>query len=58
MKAGLTISIKELLNLAGELYKEQQELNLSLGIKEIDMTRKYLVNIKNDEGLSDTWTLD
>jgi len=58
-RRGLNVSINELRELANDLESQSRQVNLELEIKEtIDSNQKWLINIINKEGLSDTWEIE
>lgn len=58
-RQGLNISIGQLTKLKQELIDEALELNKELGIPlPVDYDKKWLINIINKEGLSDTWEIE
>ena len=63
-KQAIRISINELKKLTKELEKEAKQLKKELNkipnkdFEKINGERKWLIPIKNKEGLSDTWELE
>jgi len=58
-RQGLNLSINELRELADDLENEQRQINSELEIENIiDLAKRWLINIINKEGLSDTWEIE
>ncbi len=58
MKQGLNVSINDLIILKQELIDQVISLNKTLGIERpVDYQRRFMVDIINKEGLSDTWEI-
>jgi hypothetical protein len=58
-RQALNVSINELKNLVLELMKEEEEFNISIGIKQINHDKNWLIPIINKTpNQSDTWRIE
>jgi len=58
-RQGLNVSINELEVLRDGLIKEAKDLNTSIGMKEIDYNKQWLISIINKTPeQSDTWEIE
>ena len=58
-RQAMTVSIEQLRVLANDLEQELKDLAKELGLKEIDLTQKFQINIINpQEECCDTWEIE